>query len=132
MVMKFPNVASKLALLWTDRMDVYFVEEEVSPSGETIRKYSTLPALKDQICRISFPNPDKAVPFNDMQESVLSDPKVICDRSLDIPAGSRIEVRRLSSSGDVYQSFEGLVLKSANPSKYESHQEFFLNMFGDA
>ena len=130
--MKFPNVASKQALLWTDRMDVYFVVEEVSPVGETIRQYATLPALANQACRISFPNLDKALPFNEAQEEIVSDPKIICNRDLDIPAGSRVEVKRLSSSGDVYQSFEGLVLKSANPSKYESHQEFFLNMFGDA
>ena len=133
--MKFPNIKPQLESLYTDEMDVYSSVESVTPEGESLVQYESVPRLEKKACRISFKSLEKARSTNDTHEIVEVFPKIFCGTELEINAGDRVVVRRYSSSGDgtIYQTWEGkAILTTGYPTHWENHQEFSIDLFGDA
>jgi len=118
-------------LMYTDRMDIT-TTQEVTQGDATNNVYPATPQQVDVHCRISFPNKDQRNMQDKEREKVELKPVIFCDTSIAVSPGDKIAVRRCKKDGTVYATLAGLAVKSAKPNKWVNHQEFELDVSGDA
>lgn len=123
--------ASFAALLYTDRMDVTSAEEEEADDSSTLNVYPKEPQQKDIPCKVALPQKDKVDP-DSLHEAIELNPVIFCDPAVQIKAGDRITIRKCFADGTVYETFEGLLAETGKPNVFTTHQEFELQVKGDA
>jgi hypothetical protein len=94
--------------------------------------YPKQPQQTDIPCRVSFGNRDAPRDANTRYETQEQTATVFCDPDVPVIAGDRIALRRRFADGQVYDSFEGLVPTAGRANRYETHQEFDLELRGYA
>jgi hypothetical protein len=132
MSLSFKKIKNLYSALYRDRMDITSVQETEDEDGATVNGYPNEPQQKNIPCRISFPNKDTPKEKDELYNKVKINPIIFCDPEVDVKAGDKIVVRRLDELGNVYATYEGMLAISGKSNKYETHQEFQLNMDGDA
>ena len=153
MPFNFKQYQKVMESMYSDRMDVYVVKPVESETGETNNVYTPRTdhyildgswnldpglvftevfGLQDVPCRLSLTSSrDNPKTGTEEQKIVDYTPRIFCDPGLDVPAGSKVVVRRCYSDGTVYETYEGLIPLSGRANKYETHQEFEVNLAGD-
>ena len=132
------GVSSMLAWLWNDRMDITHSEAvNADTEGDTQEGdgifYPETPQLSDVPCRISFGSQvDSARTSDPHYEPVEERPKVFCAVDVAVVAGDLITLRRCHADGTVYATFTGTVVMSGRPNRWDNHQEFEVDVSGDA
>ena len=113
-------VGRKKALqsMWKDRMTVIEYAEVTRPGGGTVHREVTV--MEDIPCRLSFSS-IQAANQNDAGAAIIQTVKLFCDSGLNIPAGSKIVVRRGDRTLQYCQSGEAAL--------YTHHQEIVLVPF---
>jgi hypothetical protein len=125
------SVSAFLKLLWLDKMDVT-IAEEVQQGSAINHVFPATPQLVDIPCRISFGRKDQPVDITDDSNPTDIAATIFCDKSTDIPNGSRIAIRRFTEGGIQYMEYSSETIKIAKATKYESHQEILVTINGDA
>ena len=119
-----------LELLYNDRMDITSAEEAEDADGATTNEYPAVPQQVDVPCRISLSSKDQPSQASPA-ERVSMKPVIFCTTAVKVKAGDRVTVRRCHADGTVYETYEGLLAETGWPNKWETHQEFVLDMAGD-
>jgi hypothetical protein len=119
-----------LANLYNDQMDI-LRQEQITDGAETVSINSNAPFLSGVACRVSFGSQADLQSTADLELKQVN-PTVFCGKDVDIKAGDSVIVRRLNSDGSVYQTFEGFVSTAGMANKYETHQQFVLELKADA
>ena len=132
MSISLSGLASLYELLYTDRMDITPVVEDMDDDGATVNGYPQTPQQKDVHCRISFSSQDTPKGKEELYNKVKMNPVIFCSVDVNVKPGDKIVVRRLRSDGLVYESYSGMLAISGRPNKYETHQQFELSMEGEA
>ena len=120
-----------LELLYSDRMDITSVVETEAADSSTLNEYPDEPQQKDIPCKISLQGKD-GVEEDSLHESVKTNPVIFCSTDIQVKAGDRITVRKCHADGTLYETFQGLLAETGKPNKFATHQEFELQMVGDA
>lgn len=115
-------VSQKAALmsLWKDRFSVTEYKGAVKPNHATGFVEAAVPGLQDLPCKLSFSTLYEAGQ-NDTGAPVSQAAKLFCDGALDIPAGSKVTVKRDG------RTFE--FSRSGEPGIFTHHQEIALVPF---
>ena len=116
------NTKKALQKLWKDKLTVTEYQEITKPNGAT--GFKEIIVLEDEPCKLSFSSL-KQTDQHEENAAVVQATKVFCDNTLDIPAGSKLTIKRKVQS--VYKTFE--YSQSGQPGIFTNHQEIVLVPF---
>ena len=119
--MIYPNTEKALARLWDDRCDVETYADTVKPNGAHAVQREIRHA--DIPCRISYEDAPAAA-GTEPGARVGQRIRLFLAREYEIPAGSRITVRR-PEAGNAAQIYN----LAGEPKKYPGHQEIDLTIW---
>jgi len=110
-------IRASIRSMWTDRCKISRFVPVVQPNGATLHEAEVF--ITDEPCRISFSSrANNAATQTDNTANVSQSIKLFIDETLDIPAGSKVEIAR---GGRLFR-FEC----SGHPAVYDHHQEINL------
>ena len=129
--MDLSSYASFFEILYQDEMDVTSMESSTDSDGATTNAYPETPQQVNIPCRISLSSKDSPLQSSPYEKVELN-PVIFCALGVQIQPGDKITVRRKHENGTTYDTYEGLVSISGRPNRWSTHQEFELDMKGDA
>ena len=127
--MKLAGLGKLYTILYDDKMDVYRTEKQLNSDYTTIVNYTPDPVYTGIKCRISFESDDIASDSAVDSNPVRYNPKIFCERNVQLRAGDYVVVRRYADDRSVCRTYEGHI---AEPSLYTTHQEVFLRIDKEA
>ena len=123
--MRLAGLGSLVALMYTDRMDIYRTTNKSNDDDTTDISYDPKPLHTEVKCRLSFSRDDTGADSEVDRNPVRFDPKIFCGADVDIKAGDFVTIRRCADDGTVVHTYHGQV---AMPSWYSTHQEAFVRI----
>ena len=123
--MRLAGLGTLVALLYTDKMDIYRTQSNDNDDDTVNISYDPTPLYTDVKCRLSFSSDDSGADSEVDRNPVRFNPKLFCQAGVDLKAGDYVIVRRCADDGSVIHTYEGQI---AQPSWYSTHQEAFVRI----
>lgn len=105
----FEPIGEAMKLFDTDKIDIYRRTEIQNPDGTTGETSSLIPMYSNVYCHIAFitaDNPDSATADT---QPIIVGLKINCPLDVDIQNGDYVIANKLSDSGEVLETYKGLV-----------------------
>lgn len=124
----FEPIGEALKMFDTDKITIYRRTEIENPDGTTGETSLDTPMYEDIPCHVAFitaDNPDGATA--DTQPIIIG-LQINCSLDVDIQAGDYIEAKKLSDSGEVLETYQGMI---GEPSVSQSRKSAQMKMETD-
>ena len=127
--MNLSAYAPLVALMYTDKMEIYRRVPTSNEDGTTSTKLPDTPTHSGVACRISFASDENSNSSEIDETPIVISPKVFCALSVDVQAGDFLKVTRFDTFGNMLGIFNGV---AGLPTPYDFGQQFNFTMKGSA
>lgn len=105
----FEPIGEALSAFDTDKMDIIRRMEIINPDGTTGETSVDEPLYKNVPCHISFISADNPNPETIDTKPVIVGLQINCSLDVDLQNGDYIKAYKLSSSGEVLETYSGVI-----------------------
>lgn len=124
----FEPIGDAMKLFDTDEMDIHRKMEVENPDGTTGETPQDVPLYTKVACHISFVTADNPSSLTADTQPVIVGLKINCSLDVDLQNGDYIVARKLSNSGEILETYSGII---GEPSVSQSRKSAQMKMETD-